>query len=218
MTVLRGGGLAGGADEPYGPIVRAIGPALRACPTTAWPVCSGRRRSEVVRLLPDLEPRLRRSAIAGAERRRRPPRSDARPGRSRASWPARPARASGGRSCSSSRTSTAPTPRPGRWSRSWPGSPATSAWPSSARTSPTSCARDDPWTERPRRDRRRPAAARAARRSRRSIATSWRRSSRGSRASARRPACCSSSPSGRAGCRSSPRSCWPPGASCRARR
>ena len=32
MTVLRGGAMPAGTDEPYGPLVRAIGPALAALP------------------------------------------------------------------------------------------------------------------------------------------------------------------------------------------
>jgi DNA-binding CsgD family transcriptional regulator/tetratricopeptide (TPR) repeat protein len=58
MTVLRATAWIGGVDEPYGPIVRAIGPALRALPVDVLADRLGSGASEVVRLLPDLGDRL----------------------------------------------------------------------------------------------------------------------------------------------------------------
>ena len=58
MTVLRATAWIGGVDEPYGAIVRAIGPALRALPDDVLADRLGSGASEVVRLLPDLGERL----------------------------------------------------------------------------------------------------------------------------------------------------------------
>ena len=58
MTVLRATAWPARADEPYGPIIRAIGPTLRALPTESLPDLLGPATSEVVRLLPDLGVRL----------------------------------------------------------------------------------------------------------------------------------------------------------------
>ncbi|MEO8437178.1 MAG: AAA family ATPase [Chloroflexota bacterium] len=58
MTVLRATAWPPSADEPYGPIVRAIGPALRALPPDVLAELLGPATSEVLRLLPDLGPRL----------------------------------------------------------------------------------------------------------------------------------------------------------------
>ena len=58
MTVLRAAAWPAHADEPYGPIVRAIGPSLRAKPPADLADLLGPATSEVVRLLPDLAPRL----------------------------------------------------------------------------------------------------------------------------------------------------------------
>ena len=58
MTVLRATAWPASADEPYGPIVRAIGPALRDLPADVLAGLLGPATSEVIRLLPDLEPRL----------------------------------------------------------------------------------------------------------------------------------------------------------------
>ena len=144
-------GLAGGADEPYGPIVRAIGPTLRALPIDDLADRLGPAAPEVVRLLPDLGDRLEPSG--GLDRRPERHRARAPPGPDAGGHPrhARAGSASDARSCSSSRTSTGPTPRPGRSSRSCPGSRATSAWRSSARTSRTS-SRATTRGGRPRRD------------------------------------------------------------------
>ena len=58
MTVLRATAWPSSADEPYGPIVRAIGPALRDIPAETLAGLLGPATSEVIRLLPDLAPRL----------------------------------------------------------------------------------------------------------------------------------------------------------------
>ena len=66
MTILRAAAWPASADEPYGPIVRAIGPTLRALPAEDLADLLGPATREVVRLLPDLEPRLRGvSAMTG---------------------------------------------------------------------------------------------------------------------------------------------------------
>ena len=58
MTILRAAAWPASADEPYGPIVRAIGPALSELPPTVLAEILGPATTEVVRLLPDLIPRL----------------------------------------------------------------------------------------------------------------------------------------------------------------
>jgi DNA-binding CsgD family transcriptional regulator/tetratricopeptide (TPR) repeat protein len=58
MTVLRSAAWPVGADEPYGPIVRAIGPALQALPAKDLADLLGPSTPEVLRLLPDLGSRL----------------------------------------------------------------------------------------------------------------------------------------------------------------
>src|SRR6478752_8977602 len=58
MTVLRATAWPPSADEPYGPIVRAIGPTLRDIPAETLAGLLGPATSEVIRLLPDLAPRL----------------------------------------------------------------------------------------------------------------------------------------------------------------
>src|SRR5437899_12221541 len=58
MTVLRAAAWPAHSDEPYGPIIRAIGPGLVALPDEALPELLGPATSEVVRLLPVLGPRL----------------------------------------------------------------------------------------------------------------------------------------------------------------
>jgi len=64
MTVLRAAAWPARVDEPYGPIVRAIGPTLRSLPDPVMAEILGPATSEVVRLLPDLGPRL--AAIGGS--------------------------------------------------------------------------------------------------------------------------------------------------------
>ena len=58
MTVLRATAWPAWADEPYGPIVRAIGPTLRALPIGELADLLGPAAPEVVRLMPDLAPVL----------------------------------------------------------------------------------------------------------------------------------------------------------------
>ena len=171
MTVLRATAWPAHADEPYGPIIRAIGPTLRrtARRRPARPAGSGDVRGRPA----PARDRPTSGGDRGADSTTvaRPRRSDARHGRSRASSACSGGSGSATRSSSCSRTSTSPTPRPGRWSRSSPGSRATSGWPSSARTSPTSSSRDDSVDHRPRGDPDR-LAARTRSPSRRSTATS----------------------------------------------
>src|SRR4029077_75828 len=57
-TVLRGGSWPCGADDPYAPVVRAIGPALRSLDAFALETVLGPAASDVIRLLPDLAQRL----------------------------------------------------------------------------------------------------------------------------------------------------------------
>ena len=68
MTVLRATAWIGGVDEPYGAIVRAIGPALRALPDDVLADRLGSGASEVVRLLPDLGDRLEPSGAWTGDR------------------------------------------------------------------------------------------------------------------------------------------------------
>src|SRR3954470_20630724 len=58
MTILRAAARPDGADEPYGPVVRAVGPALRGLPADVVATRLGSAASEIVRLLPDLGDRL----------------------------------------------------------------------------------------------------------------------------------------------------------------
>ncbi|HEY4190140.1 MAG TPA: LuxR C-terminal-related transcriptional regulator [Candidatus Limnocylindrales bacterium] len=58
MTVLRATAWPAHSDEPYGPIIRAVGPTLLALPDDSLPDLVGPSTSEVVRLLPALGPRL----------------------------------------------------------------------------------------------------------------------------------------------------------------
>ncbi|MGZ8513520.1 MAG: helix-turn-helix transcriptional regulator [Candidatus Limnocylindrales bacterium] len=53
-TVLRGGAWPSGADAPYGPVIRAIGPALRGLPEAELRYVLGPAAGDLVRLLPDL--------------------------------------------------------------------------------------------------------------------------------------------------------------------
>ncbi len=57
-TMLRGGAWPSGGDAPYGPVIRAIGPALRDLPDHELCDILGPAAGELVRLLPDLGPRL----------------------------------------------------------------------------------------------------------------------------------------------------------------
>jgi DNA-binding CsgD family transcriptional regulator/tetratricopeptide (TPR) repeat protein len=58
MTILRATAWPARADEPYGAIVRAIGPTLRSLPIDELADLLGPAAPEVVRLLPDLAPVL----------------------------------------------------------------------------------------------------------------------------------------------------------------
>src|SRR4051794_157870 len=58
MTVLRATAWPSWADEAYGPIVRAVGPTLRALPMADLVDLLGPAAPEVVRLMPDLAPVL----------------------------------------------------------------------------------------------------------------------------------------------------------------
>ncbi len=58
MTILRAAAWPDGADEPYGPIVRSVGPVLRHLPSDVLAARLGSAASEIVRLLPDLGDRL----------------------------------------------------------------------------------------------------------------------------------------------------------------
>jgi len=58
LTVLRAGAWPGGDDEPYGPLIRAIGPTLRALPPAELAERLGPATDEVFRLLPDLVARI----------------------------------------------------------------------------------------------------------------------------------------------------------------
>ncbi len=71
-TILRGGAWPCGADDPYAPLVRAIGPALRALPDADLEAILGPAALDVIRLLPDLGVRLGEpvEGIASAPERR----------------------------------------------------------------------------------------------------------------------------------------------------
>jgi DNA-binding CsgD family transcriptional regulator/tetratricopeptide (TPR) repeat protein len=57
-TILRGGAWPSGAEAPYGPIIRAIGPTLRGLPERELEEVLGPATGDLLRLLPDLAPRL----------------------------------------------------------------------------------------------------------------------------------------------------------------
>jgi DNA-binding CsgD family transcriptional regulator/tetratricopeptide (TPR) repeat protein len=58
MTILRATAWQEGEDEPYGPIVRAIGPTLRRLEPDVLAARLGAAASEILRLFPDLAERL----------------------------------------------------------------------------------------------------------------------------------------------------------------
>jgi DNA-binding CsgD family transcriptional regulator/tetratricopeptide (TPR) repeat protein len=64
LTTLRAGAWAGRDGEPYGPIIRAIGPALRSLPAMDLAERLGPAAPEVIRLLPDLAAKLDDAGIA----------------------------------------------------------------------------------------------------------------------------------------------------------
>ena len=57
-TILRGGAWPSGADAPYGPVIRAIGPTLRTLPDLELCDVLGSASGELLRLLPDLASRV----------------------------------------------------------------------------------------------------------------------------------------------------------------
>ena len=58
FDVLRSRALPAGTDPPYAPLLRALGPRLRAMPDTELATVVGAGAEDLVRLLPDLGPRL----------------------------------------------------------------------------------------------------------------------------------------------------------------
>ncbi len=58
MIVLRGQAMPAGADEPYGPLVRALGPVLDALPVDDLHDVLGPAAGDLVRLFPELAARL----------------------------------------------------------------------------------------------------------------------------------------------------------------
>ncbi|MEX1169318.1 MAG: AAA family ATPase [Chloroflexota bacterium] len=77
LTVLRASAWPGGDDEPYGPLIRAIGPALMAMPPNILADRLGPATPELLRLLPELAVQLdpadieppREASVTAAERR-----------------------------------------------------------------------------------------------------------------------------------------------------
>jgi DNA-binding CsgD family transcriptional regulator/tetratricopeptide (TPR) repeat protein len=73
-TILRGAAWPSGADAPYGPVIRAIGPALRGLPDRELGEVLGPATGELLRLLPDLATRVgaeppRAASLTAPERR-----------------------------------------------------------------------------------------------------------------------------------------------------
>ncbi len=64
LTILRGGAWPAGDDEPYGPLIRAIGPTLRALPPATLADRLGPATPEVLRLIPDLAAELDEAGVA----------------------------------------------------------------------------------------------------------------------------------------------------------
>ncbi len=58
MRVLRGGAMPAGTDEPYGPLVRSLGPALDALPDDELDMVLGPATADVARILPSIAARL----------------------------------------------------------------------------------------------------------------------------------------------------------------
>jgi DNA-binding CsgD family transcriptional regulator/tetratricopeptide (TPR) repeat protein len=58
MTVLRGCAFGASTDAPYAPLVRAMRPALAALPDADLAAIMGSATEELLRLMPELEPRL----------------------------------------------------------------------------------------------------------------------------------------------------------------
>jgi len=80
MLVVRGGAHGRGTDRPYGPIVRALGPALADLPDDDLATVLGTASNEIGRLLPDVAARIDgdRDAGPGAGMRTVPERRQAR--------------------------------------------------------------------------------------------------------------------------------------------
>lgn len=66
LTILRAGAWPGGFDEPYGPLIRAIGPTLGVLPADELAERMGPATSEVLRLLPEIVPRLEEAGLSPA--------------------------------------------------------------------------------------------------------------------------------------------------------
>jgi DNA-binding CsgD family transcriptional regulator/tetratricopeptide (TPR) repeat protein len=58
MLVIRGGAYGPGTDRPYGPFIRALRPALAALSDAELQQVTGTAAVELIRLLPELAPRL----------------------------------------------------------------------------------------------------------------------------------------------------------------
>ena len=58
VRVLRGGAMPAGTDEPYGPVVRAVGPALEALPDAELDTVLGPAAADLARILPGIAARL----------------------------------------------------------------------------------------------------------------------------------------------------------------
>lgn len=77
LTMLRASAWPGGDDEPYGPLIRAVGPTLMALSPDILAHRLGSATAEVIRLLPELATRLdaadieppREPSVTAAERR-----------------------------------------------------------------------------------------------------------------------------------------------------
>ena len=63
FMVLRAGAWSGGDDEPYGPLIRAVGPALEALPLEDLGSRLGPATEEVLRLMPELALRLSEAGV-----------------------------------------------------------------------------------------------------------------------------------------------------------
>src|SRR5688572_14229514 len=54
LTMLRASAWPSGDDEPYGPLIRAVGPTLMALPPAILAERLGSATAELIRLLPEL--------------------------------------------------------------------------------------------------------------------------------------------------------------------
>ena len=85
MTVLRGGAMPAGTDEPYGPVVRAVGPALDALPDDDLDAVLGPAAPDIARLLPSVAARLEAAGQGPLARHEGAPGASPGPGAWRAS-------------------------------------------------------------------------------------------------------------------------------------